>query len=64
MKSKIGQVIEDRGLMKKYVAKKLGVSPSQISNWISGKSYPTLNKAFKLAKLLQCKVDDLYEDID
>ncbi|MGG1676652.1 helix-turn-helix transcriptional regulator [Neobacillus sp. NRS-1170] len=61
MKSKIGFWIEEKGYRKKYIAKQLEVTPNQISNWISGRSFPTIEKAFKLADLLEVKVDDLYE---
>jgi transcriptional regulator with XRE-family HTH domain len=61
MKSRIGYWIEQRGYMKKYIAKKLEITPTQLSNWISGKSSPTIEKAFILADLLNVKVDDLYE---
>lgn len=61
MKSKIGFWIEERGYMKKYIAKQLGITQNQMSNWISGRSFPTLEKAFLLADLLGVKVDDLYE---
>ncbi|MED1419001.1 helix-turn-helix transcriptional regulator [Bacillus smithii] len=62
MKSRIGELIDEAGYKKKYIAKELNVSPTQLSNWISGRSYPTIEKAFKLAKLLNKKVDDLYEE--
>lgn len=61
MKSRIGYWIEERGYLKKHIAKQLDVSQNQISNWISGRSSPTIEKAFKLADLLKVKVDDLYE---
>ncbi|CAM3679880.1 helix-turn-helix transcriptional regulator [Cytobacillus oceanisediminis] len=61
MKSNIGELIEERGYMKKYIAKQLEITPNQLSNWISGKSHPTMEKAFKLADLLNVKVDDLYD---
>nr|WP_157888580.1 helix-turn-helix transcriptional regulator [Cytobacillus oceanisediminis] len=61
MECKIGYWIEERGLMKKYVAKKIGITPTQLSNWLAGRSYPPLDKAFILADLLGVKVDDLYE---
>jgi transcriptional regulator with XRE-family HTH domain len=64
MKSRIGYWIEQRGYMKKYIAKQLEITPTQLSNWISGKSSPTIEKAFKLADLLGVKVDDLYERSD
>lgn len=41
--------------------KELGISANTLSNWSTGKSIPSLDKAFKLADLLGVKVDDLYE---
>jgi putative transcriptional regulator len=61
MKSRIGEWIEKRGYKKKYVAERLDVSQRQLSKWISGESYPTVPKLFKLARLLECQTDDLYE---
>lgn len=60
MKSRIGELIDKKGYRKNFVAKELGISPVQLSNWISGRSYPTMEKSFKLAALLDVKVDDLY----
>lgn len=60
MRSRIGELIEGKGYKKKYIAGELHISPTQLSNWISGRSYPPLEKAFKLADMLGVKVDDLY----
>lgn len=60
MKSMIGELIDKKGYKKKYIAAELDVTPTQLSNWIGGRSYPTIEKAFKLADLLGVKVDDLY----
>lgn len=48
----------------KEVAEKLKVSIQSFSSWVTGRGNPTLEGAFKLAKVLDCKVDDLwdYED--
>jgi putative transcriptional regulator len=62
MKSRLNELIEKSGYMKKYIAKEVGITPTQLSNWIACRSYPPLDKAYKLAKLLGCKVDDLYEE--
>ncbi|WP_121605294.1 helix-turn-helix transcriptional regulator [Virgibacillus sp. Bac332] len=43
------------------IYKDLGVSPQQFSNWVKGDSSPYLETAFKLARMLDCKVDDLWE---
>ncbi|WP_017729426.1 helix-turn-helix transcriptional regulator [Halalkalibacterium ligniniphilum] len=60
MKSCIGKVIDEKGYKRKYVAEKMEISQKQLSNWVTGKSFPTVEKLFKLASLLECKVDDLY----
>ena len=61
MISRIGELIDAAGYKKKFIAKELEISPTQLSNWISSRSFPTMEKAFKLAQLLNVKVDDLYE---
>ena len=60
MKSNIDYWIEKSGYKKKWIAKQLGVSQTVLSRWINGHSMPSLINAFKLAKILNCKVDDLY----
>lgn len=62
MRSKIGELISERGLKRKYIAEQLGVTNEMVSRWVVGKAYPRLDKAFKLAKILGVKVDDLYEE--
>ncbi|WP_099157253.1 helix-turn-helix transcriptional regulator [Virgibacillus ndiopensis] len=61
MKSRIGYWIEIRGYKKVWVAKQIGVSHVVLSRWINDVSIPSLVNCFKLADLLNCKVDDLYE---
>lgn len=61
MKSLIGVLIEKKGYKKRFIAEQMEVSPNQLSNWITGKSFPPLNKAFKLSRLLGVTVEDLYE---
>lgn len=64
MKSRIGYWIDQRGFKRTFIASQCGVSREQVSKWVNGKAYPRLDKAFKLAKILNVKVDDLYEEID
>lgn len=61
MKSLIGEMIDKRGYKRKFVAEKMGITQDQLSNWVTGKSFPTVKKLFLLAKFLDCKVDELYE---
>ncbi|WP_045522515.1 helix-turn-helix transcriptional regulator [Neobacillus niacini] len=60
-KSNIGQLIKQSPYKREYIMKKLGVSANTLSNWSTGKTLPSLDKAFQLADFLGVKVDDLYE---
>jgi transcriptional regulator with XRE-family HTH domain len=59
--SKIGERIKTSGYTREYIAKQMEMSAQQLSNWVTGVSFPTTKKLFKLAFILKCKVDDLYE---
>jgi len=61
MKLIIEELIESSGLKKRYIAKQINVNENTITNWINGKSYPRLDQAVKLAYILNCEVNDLYE---
>lgn len=61
MKSNLNVWIAKSGMSKKEVANKMGVSQEVLSRWINNHSKPSLENAFKLAELLNCKVDDLWE---
>ncbi|MFS0864144.1 helix-turn-helix transcriptional regulator [Fredinandcohnia sp. 179-A 10B2 NHS] len=61
MKCRLGEILDERGIKRKWVAEQIGVSQKQVSNWIACRSYPTVEKAFAIAELLGVKVDDLYK---
>lgn len=61
MKSRIGQLINERGLKKKFVAEKLGITVGQLRNYEIGQSLIPIDKAYILSDLLGVKVDELYE---
>jgi putative transcriptional regulator len=60
MDNRIGEFIDKSGYKKKFIAESLRITPTQLSNWISGRSYPSVPKLFALADLLEVKVDELY----
>jgi transcriptional regulator with XRE-family HTH domain len=64
LKSNIGELIEKSGLRNDYIRKHVDVKQKQLYNWKKGESFPTFEKAFILAKVLGCKVDDLAELIE
>lgn len=61
MKLVIGELIEKSGLKKKFICDQLQITRHTLKNWIEGNTFPRLDQAVQLAKLLKCKVDDLYE---
>lgn len=61
LKSNINVRVAISEMNKKEVANKLGVSQVVLSRWINNHNKPSLEKAFQLAEILNCKVDDLYK---
>ncbi|OEH54002.1 DNA-binding protein [Oceanobacillus sp. E9] len=60
IRSNIDYWIDKSGYKKKWIAGKLGVSQNALSRWINNRGMPSVEKLFMLAKVLNCKVDDLY----
>ena len=58
----IKKVIYDKGLLKNHIARKMGIVPSNISNWISGERTPSKPRIKMLCKILGCKEKDLYPE--
>jgi DNA-binding XRE family transcriptional regulator len=60
LKSRIKIKLAELEIRQQELSDKLGVTKQTMSLWVNGKSMPTLETAFKIANLLDCKVDDLY----
>ncbi len=58
---KIKELREAKGLTQKYIADIFGVDQSAVVRWESGKAMPTADKLPKLAQLLGCTIDELYD---
>lgn len=43
------------------LSEKIGVSQQAVANWESGKASPRADKLPKLAEVLGCKIEDLFE---
>lgn len=61
IKSNIGKLIDQSPYKREWLMKELKISRNTLSNWCTGKTYPKAPELFKLANLLNCKVDDLYD---
>lgn len=60
LKPKIKVRLAELDMKQQDLAKTIGVTKQTLSLWVNGKSSPTLDTAFKIASILNCKVDDLY----
>lgn len=60
LKSNIGWLIEKSDYNRTFLKKRYGKTANTISNWCTGKSYPTAKEMWDLADILGVKVDDLY----
>lgn len=47
--------------IKKDAAAQLNMNPTSFSALVAGREFTTAEKMFKLARMLECKVDDLYD---
>ena len=59
-KQKWKEIIEVRGLTQKHLAKKIGVSETDISSYIAGRRRPNHERLVAMCRLLNCKIVDLY----
>jgi putative transcriptional regulator len=58
--SQIGSLIKVSKYRREYIIKRLGITQNTMSNWVQGKTYPSIDKAYILADLLEVDVNDLY----
>ena len=61
LKSKIRIKLAELEKRQNDVTKTLNITPQRFSNWVNGSSYPKLEEAFRLAKYLDCAIEDLWE---
>ncbi|MED1205862.1 helix-turn-helix transcriptional regulator [Heyndrickxia acidicola] len=61
LKSNIGWLVHKSDYNREYLRKRYNKTANTISNWCTGKSYPSPPELWDLAELLEVKVDDLYE---
>ena len=58
---RIRELMEARGILCVQFADAMGVSPSAVNKWVYGKAYPSADKLPKLAELLGCSIDELFD---
>ncbi|MFB5192640.1 helix-turn-helix transcriptional regulator [Alicyclobacillus fastidiosus] len=57
-------ILVSRGIKQKWLANEAKVDPTTLSKLVRGKATPTLEVAFRIAKVLNMRIDELwfYED--
>ena len=55
----IARYIQKSGLDKKEIAKKSNIAAATLSNWLAGRSKPSLYSLYALAQGLGCTVEEL-----
>jgi len=59
---RIRELREARGVSQHGLARRLGVTKMAVSRWENGAAMPTADKLPTIAALLECEVNDLYDD--
>jgi len=64
LKSRIGLLLRISKYRREFILSELGISKNTLTNWSSGVTYPTIDKAYQLADLLEVDISELYERMD
>jgi len=59
LENNLERIIEERGMKKGWICRQLGINKNTLTNWISG-SVPRLDQAYKIAKLLNKNIEDIW----
>ena len=53
------KLLKSKGVKQKWLANKIGVSEVSVSNWVKGKSQPSLKNYQKISELLDIPLKEL-----
>ncbi|WP_404470630.1 helix-turn-helix transcriptional regulator [Sutcliffiella horikoshii] len=62
LNSNLEAIIKSRGIKQKWIAEKLNVRPSTISDIVQNKSVPSLALALAVARVLDLKIEDIWTE--
>ncbi len=60
--TKLGEILKQRGIKQKHIAKKLEVSEATVSHWVQGKNMPKAKYILKLTLLLNLPIEELINE--
>ncbi|MGG0006789.1 helix-turn-helix transcriptional regulator [Bacillus tropicus] len=63
MKSRLKEILDERGIKYSFVAKKANIASSTMSALVKG-GLPTLPVAYRIARVLEMKLEDIWIEED
>lgn len=60
--SNLQKIIPFCGMTKSEIAEKIGVTNAMFSRYLHGTTMPSVDKAYLIAKLVGCTVEELFDD--
>lgn len=58
---RIRELREEKNISQAELASRLGVTPTAVLFWESGRNEPGAARMLQMARILECRVDDLYK---
>tara|TARA_R100000742_G_C4195728_1_gene26390 strand:+ start:154 stop:378 length:225 start_codon:yes stop_codon:yes gene_type:complete len=58
--NRIKEVIKERGLRANYIAEEVGISDTDLSNYIAERRKPNHDRLIAMTKVIGCSITDLY----
>lgn len=63
MKTRLKEILTQRGIKQQFIADKVGVHKTTLTRIVKGNTDPSLQTAYRIAQLLELKIEDIwYED--
>lgn len=56
---RLREILKERKIRQKALAKLLGVDPTTVNDWLTGRKTPSANRLFEIADILAVPLDDL-----
>lgn len=60
----LDRLIKESEFKTKYIYSELDINRGTLSSWRNNKTYPSVVQTLQLAKLFNCKVEDIYRISD
>lgn len=60
VKNRLKEILEEKGITQTWLAKKVGVTRGNISNLINNRQQTTIEIAFKIADVLNMRLEDIF----